>query len=141
MARKPKKQDDEPLPATSLLEFDGIEEDFSPAGGNQTPFDKAYDVLTCTTGPRLEMMTRTTPKLAAAVRVGNTMMWNWGSRYIRCSMDSIMRSHVSMGGRGRTEMVDSLKAGSGVPGEFYNSSNPSLNSYIDIEDEDVPDDE
>ena len=126
-------------PATDLLDAPIIEEDDS-RGGDGTPFDKAYSSLTVTGGKRLELMTRTTPKLAQAVSVGYTMIFNYRTSYLQGKLDTLMRLHVSMGGKGRSEMVQSLQAGAGVPGEYYDAGNPNKNSFIDIEDEDVPND-
>lgn len=130
-------------PATDLLENPKITED-TPifedelnesmgAGGIQdgTPFDKAYDVLTATSGPRLELMTRTTKKLARALDVGYNLMFNYKSRYIRGRLDMIMRTHVSIGGKGRAEMVQSLQAGSGVPGEYYDKGDSTYKAFLD----------
>ena len=131
-------------PATDLLENPVITEDTplfedeiappaGPMGGIQdgTPFDKAYDVLTATTGPRLELMTRTTKKLARALDVGYNLMFNYRSRYVRGRLDMIMRTHVSIGGKGRAEMVQSLQAGSGVPGEYYDKGDTSYKAFLD----------
>lgn len=126
-------------PAIDLLDAPIIEEDDS-GGGDGTPFDKAYTSLTVTGGKRLELMTRSTPKLAQAIAAAYPMTYNYRSRYLQGKIDTIMRIHVSMGGKGRAEMVQSLQAGSGVPGEYYDASNPNKNSFIDIEDEDVPND-
>ena len=128
MARKK-----EPKSATDLLDNPLITDDGDNGSGNATPFDKAYTVLTTTTGNKLELMTRTTPKLAQAIGVGYNMMFNFRSTYIRGRLDTLMRIHVSMGGKGRAEMVQSLQAGSGVPGEYYDASNPTLNSYVDMD--------
>lgn len=107
----------------------------------QTPFDKTYDALMCTTGPRLELVTRTTRKLAKAVNIGHTWMFHYNSWYIRSRLDTMMRLHVSMGGKGRMEMVQSLQAGSGVPGEFYDQSNSQSAFMPTSSAEDDPDDE
>lgn len=96
-----------------------------------TPFDKTYGALTSTGGPTLELMTRSTKKLAKALDIGYTLMFNYRSRYIRGRLDMIMRTHVSMGGKGRAEMVQSLQAGSGVPGEYYDKGEPSYKAFLD----------
>ena len=128
-------------PATELLNDPPYYEDDSPASDSDTPYDKTYDALMTTGGKKLELLTRTTPKLAQAVSVGYTMTANFRSAYLQGKVDTLMRLHVSMGGKGRAEMVDSLKAGSGVPDAYYDASNPSKNSFIEIEDEEVPNDE
>lgn len=123
-----------------LLTGSGYEEEYeefaSGGGGSETPFDKTYSILTVTGGPHLEIMTRTTPKLAQALGIGYNLMFNFRSKYVRGRMDSLMRIHVSMGGKGRTEMVAALQSGSGVPGEFYDQDNTSLHSFVDLKGED-----
>ena len=121
----PKKREDQPTPnkpksAMDLLDEPILEDpDNEPIVISETPFDKAYTVLTSTSGPILELMTRTTPKLATALIVAYTVRYNFKSEYVGGKMDGLMRSHVSFGGRGRNEMVQSLKAGSGVPDAYY----------------------
>ena len=127
-------------PASELLDSNLVFEDDTPSGGD-TPFDRTYDALIITGGKKLELLTRTTPKLAQAVSVGYTMIYNFKSAYLQGKIDTLMRLHVSMGGKGRAEMVQSLQAGSGVPGEYYDASNANKNSFIDIEDEEIPNDE
>ena len=127
-------------PASDLLDNYNptVFDDSVPSNGD-TPYDKTYDALMTTGGKRLELLTRTTPKLAQAVSVGYTMIANFKSSYLQGKIDTLMRLHVSMGGKGRAEMVDSLKAGSGVPDAYYDASNPAKNSFIEIEDEEIPD--
>lgn len=122
-------------PATDLLEDPLVEEIPEPTEEPTTPFDRAYGVLTATHGERLEMMTRTTKPLAEAINVGYNMMFNYKSRYLRGRIDTLMRVHVSLDGKGRAEMVQALQAGSGVPGEFYDQGG-SLNSFVDVENPD-----
>lgn len=106
-------------------------------GPASTPFDRAYGSLTALGGPQLELMTRSTKRLAIALNTAFPMVFNYRSPYLRGKVDTIMRVHVSRGGKGRAEMVQALQAGAGVPGEFYDAGNPDKNSFIDIEDEDV----
>ncbi len=133
MAKKEKTAED-------LLAHPMYTNDVLQDKSDKTPFDKTYDVLTSTGGPKLEMMTRTTRKLARAVDVGFNLMFNYNSHYIRGRLDTLMRLHVSMGGKGRAEMVQSLQAGSGVPGEFYDQGGGPA-SFTGGMAEDDPDDE
>ncbi len=124
--------------ATDLLEnpkftedsdvFEQIEESTVQDG---TPFDKSYGALTCTGGPILELMTRTTKKVAKALNIGYTLCYNYKSPYLRGKLDLLMRTRVSMGGKGRAEMVQALQAGSGVPGEYYDKGEPSYKAFLD----------
>lgn len=118
--------------ATELL-LDPLYTEDTPKGSQDTPFDKAYAALMTTGGKYLEMMTRATPKLAQAISVSYNMMWNFRSAYIKGKIDTLMRIHVSMAGKGRAEMVQSLQSGSGVPGEFYDQGNGAMNSFVDVD--------
>lgn len=119
-------------PATDLLEEPLIPEEPEFESEPETPFDKSFNVLTATGGAYLELMTRTTPKLAQAINVGYNMIWNFDSKYLRGRMDTLMRIHVSLEGKGRSEMVQALQAGSGVPDGFYNQGNGTQQSFVDI---------
>ena len=124
--------------ATDLLENPIFTEDSEifnqPDNGpmqDGTPFDKSYGALTCTGGPTLELMTRTTKKVARALDIGYTLWFNYRSAYIRGRLDLLMRTRVSMGGKGRAEMVQALQAGSGVPGEYYDKGEESYKAFLD----------
>lgn len=132
-------------PATELLDNPAIEDEFEmeessyDSDSSGTPFDKSFNVLTCTSGDYLELMTRTTPQLAQAIGVGYNLLFNFRSRYIRGRLDTIMRLHVSMEGKGRAEMVQALQAGSGVPGEYFDQGNGTMHSFVDVGSDDDPD--
>lgn len=108
---------------------------------NETPFQQTFDVLTVTSGPRLELMTRTTRKLARALDYGYSLMFQYNSYYIRDKLDLDMRSHVSIGGKGRQEVLQALSSGSGVPGEFFDQSGSSQGFMPTAGAEDEPDDD
>ena len=88
-------------------------------GGPSTPFDQAFGALTTTGGPKLELLTRANKKLSIAIDRTYNRCFNFHSMYLRGRIDTLMRLAVSMGGKGRAEIVDSLRAGSGVPDSFY----------------------
>ncbi len=67
------------------------------------------------------MMTRTNPPLAIALSKAYNRVANYNSAYIYGQSNLLMRISVSNGGEGRSEIVAALKAGVGVPGEFYDS--------------------
>ena len=108
---------------------------------NVTPSLQSFDVLTVTSGPRLELMTRTTRKLARALDYGYSLMFQYNSYYIRDKLDLNMRSHVSIGGKGRQEVLQALSSGSGVPGEFFDQSGSSQGFMPTAGAEDEPDDD
>lgn len=90
-----------------------------PENLGETPYDKAYNLLSALEGRKLEIMTRTNPRLVQAANVAYNMTSSFGSLYIRGKIDQIMRFAVSMGGEGRKEIVDSLRAGGDMPDAYY----------------------
>lgn len=107
----------------------------------ETPYDKAYDLLSSLEGKKLEIMTRTNPRLVQAANVAYTMHSSFGSEFIRGKLDQIMRFAVSMGGEGRKEIVDSLRAGGDMPDAYFEAQAGGINrgapkTYTDAVDED-----
>lgn len=126
-------------PATDLLEDPILQEgDLNELNEVEgiTPFDKGFGALTTTGGARLELLTRTTPRLAIAIDHTYNRIFNFGSRYLRGRINSNMRSAISMDGEGRKEIIEALKAGSGVPGEFYNGATRQSTFSEDYPEED-----
>lgn len=85
--------------------------DEMPEIAGDSAFDKALEILKVLSGPELEIMTRTTPRLVDMVNVAYNLVSNFHSPYIAGRADQCMRLAVSMRGEGRREIVDSLKAG------------------------------
>lgn len=85
--------------------------DEMPEIAGDSAFDKALEILKVLSGPELEIMTRTTPRMVEAVNVAYNLVSNFHSPYIAGRADQFMRLAVSMRGEGRKEIVDSLKAG------------------------------
>ena len=88
-------------------------------GPMETSYDKALNILTVTEDEGLEIMTRATPISAKASAVAYSMCFTFRSRYTKGRIDQINRLAVSMGGKGREEIVSSLSANSGafeIPG-------------------------
>ena len=130
----------DPRPATDLLEDPIIQEgDITELNEVEgvTPFDKAYGALMTTAGPKLELLTRTTPKLAVAIDHTFNRIANYGSIYLMRRIATIERLSVSMDGKGRSEMIQALQAGAGVPGEFYTEGATQQSAFSD----DAPDGE
>ena len=90
-----------------------------PESLGETPYDKAYNLLSALGGQKLEIMTRTNPRLVQAANVAYNITSSFGSFYIREKINQIMRFAVSMGGEGRKEIVDSLRAGGDMPDAYY----------------------
>lgn len=83
-------------------------------GEQETSYSKALGVLTETDGPLLEMMTRTNPVSAKAFAINYAMISTFRSSFIMGQDDLLKRALVSMGGKGREEVVSSLSANSGA---------------------------
>lgn len=90
-----------------------------PESIGMTPYDKAYDLLSALGGQKLEIMTRTNPRLVQAANVAYNITSSFGSRYIGGKINQIMRFAVSMGGEGRKEIVESLRAGGDMPDAYF----------------------
>lgn len=84
-----------------------------------TPYDKAYNLLSSTEGKNLEIMTRTNPRLVQAATASYTLVAAFGSIFVRGKTDQYLRFAVSMGGEGRKEIVDSLRAGGDMPDAYF----------------------
>lgn len=106
----------------------GLEES-GPVG--ETPFNQTVDMLSRTRGPELELMCRMNRPIAEAATVCYAMVAKFHCDYLIGRMDQIMRLSVSNGGLGREEMVRSLQAGSGVPGEYYESQSATNQGFIE----------
>lgn len=83
-------------------------------GEQETSYSKALGVLTETDGPVLEMMTRTNPISARSFAINYAMIHTFRSSFIMGQDDLLKRALVSMGGKGREEVVSSLSASSGA---------------------------
>ena len=120
----------EKLDAEELLNDPTIGlEDEGPVGA--TTYDKTASMLTKTQGPELELMARVNRPVAEVATAIYSMVAKFHSAYLIGRMDQILRLTVSNGGLGRDEMVRSLQAGSGVPGEYYESQNGANQGFIE----------
>ena len=98
------------------------------------PFDKAFEMLKVKSGPDLEIMTRTNARMVETAAVAYNIWCNFHSPYIAGRIDMIMRFAVSQKGKGRTEVVESLKAGAqAVQAEQYAANGNS--GYREIEED------
>ncbi|MBQ1293220.1 MAG: hypothetical protein IIY21_04235 [Clostridiales bacterium] len=83
-------------------------------GGVDTGYDRALNILTVTEDDPLELMTRTTPILAKACAISYSMTATFRSSYVYGRINQIERLSVSLGGKGREEIVRSLSANAGA---------------------------
>lgn len=103
-----------------LLDEDYDEVSFEP-DPSSTPFDQTVNIMATTGGPKLELFCRSSKALVEAIQVCHNLEYRFRSGYIKSRKDQLMRLSVSANGQGRSELVTALQAGSGVPGEFYES--------------------
>lgn len=140
-----KEEDSAPPSAIGMLDNPVFDPSMFEGGDNpNSPFDQAFGALTTTGGPKLELLTRANKKLSVAIDHTYNRCFNYHSFYLRGRIDMLMRLAVSMGGKGRGEIVDSLRAGSGVPDSFYSDGGGSYApafSEAPVEDDEVRDDE
>lgn len=106
--------------AISMDSFDDVDESVNNVRTQETPFNQAFSALTQTGGNILQMMARMTPELAIALERSYLRYCKYQSDYISGRSNLLLRISVSNGGEGRKEMIEAVKAGAGVPGEYYN---------------------
>ena len=140
-----KDEDSAPPSAIGMLDNPVFDPSMFEGGDSpNSPFDQAFGALTTTGGPKLELLTRANRKLSVAIDHTYNRCFNYHSFYLRGRIDMLMRLAVSMGGKGRGEIVDSLRAGSGVPDSFYSDGGSSYApafSEAPVEDDEVRDEE
>lgn len=85
--------------------------------------------LTVEDGQALEITTRTTATMANAAQFCLIYTFRFKSRYASARIGQVERLAISMGGQGRRDLIDALKAGGAVPGEYYNDGNNKKRDY------------
>lgn len=118
--------------ATELLDDPdlGLMEE-RPTG--DTPFNQTVDMLSKTGGPELELMCRNNRAISEAATMCYAMIAKFHSSYIQGRYNQLMRLTVSNNGLGRSEMVQSLQAGSGVPGEYFETQSGANQGFVEEE--------
>lgn len=94
-----------------------------------TPFNQSLDALMVTSDKELELMCRATPQIAEAASIAYNLNYRFHCSYIQNRIEQIERLSVSIGGKGRGEIVQSLQAGSNIPGEFYEQGSSSIRGF------------
>lgn len=106
----------------------------------ETPYGMAFNLLSSLGGEKLEIMTRSNPRLVQAAQVSYCMVAQFGSSYIAGENDQLERFAVSLGGEGRKEIVESLRAGGDMPDAFYEAQSGGTRgpprTFTDAVDED-----
>lgn len=91
-------------------------------GANKTPelpIRTTTNILTQTEGRGLKQHTRVNPPLARAIMFGYAWTQRWNDQYVGNMLDDLMCLAIAMGGKGREEQIECLRAGGQVPDAYY----------------------
>lgn len=101
-------------------------------GGNRNvpPQTLALGHLTETDGPELDMLCNCTRDIARAVHFCKLFEMS-GSKYARDIADYLKCMSVSKDGEGRKSLIDVVKAGGELPGEYYQSKAFNMQELLD----------
>lgn len=99
------------------------------------PVTKGMGFLSSTSGPRLEMMTRTNRDIVSGISAGAAYWQRYNSRYIKARVERIERLAVSTGGLGRSEMIQMVGAGGPITDAYYGRATGNAPSDYAVEDQ------
>lgn len=103
--------------------LDLMESDFKPMPAPQVPDAPVNTVVraqTPTTGHELEIGSRISNKnVANALQIAYTMTECYRSSYVAGKKDLLLRMAISRDGLGRSELIETLKAGGSLPDSYY----------------------
>ena len=86
----------------------------------EPPVSGAMDKLTTTGGNLLELLANImNPKIVDATQLGYTFTFLYNDPFVRGLNEQLLRLTVSQDGRGRTDIKETLEAGSNVPDTYY----------------------
>lgn len=102
----------------------------SPSRSKEAPVQTAFKYLTSEDGNLLQLMTRTNPVMVGACQIAYIFdkalkyrnadgELETGNPYVSGYVDQIMRLSVSMGGKGREEIIQALGEGGTLPDQYY----------------------
>lgn len=97
------------------------------------PVTKGMGFLASTSGPKLEMMTRTTRPIVKGISAGSAYIQCYRSDYIGARVERLERLAVSEGGLGRSEMIQMVGAGGPVTDAYYDrgSKRPPMDYAVE----------
>lgn len=98
----------------------------------EPPINRVTDELTHTSGEDLELSARVNPRLVNAVQVGFIFSESLHSDYVRGRIEQMLRLSVSMDGKGRQELIDTLSAGGQLPESYYNRTESGIRENKDF---------
>jgi|GEM_PF-5713519 len=117
--------------ATDLLD-DPVDFEISET---DPPVTKGMGFLASTSGPKLEMMTRTNRDIVQGISAGAAYWQRYNSRYIKARVERIERLAVSTGGLGRTEMIQMVGAGGQMTDAYYERQTGKHQADYAVEDQ------
>ena len=83
------------------------------------PVSHGMDILCTLDGKQLQIVTRANAQIVEGIRSAAAFVARYHSTYIAETQESLMRLAVSSGGKGRTEMIEIVKAGGQMPDAYY----------------------
>ncbi len=100
------------------------------------PVNTVVSQISRTDGEDLELTTRLTTQMARAVSMGHLFgsPISFNSVWVISRTDQLMRLAVSMGGEGRKDLIEALRAGGRVPDAAFGKG--SGEQFYDVEDDD-----
>ena len=102
----------------------------------ELPVTSVSGRLMTESGPALELMARTNPRLIQAANVGFIYSQTLGSTYVSGRIEQMLRMSVSMNGQGRRDLIDALDAGGSVPDAYYSPGGRKGSDYRYIREDD-----
>lgn len=93
--------------------------DLTADQAQEPPVSKGMEILSTLDGDRLETVTRTNRAIVAGINAGTAYVARYNSIYIRQRTERLMRLAISMGGKGRQDIVDLVKAGGTMTDAYY----------------------
>lgn len=102
----------------------------------EIPVNTVVNQISRTEGQDLELTTRLTTQMARAVSMGHLFgsPISFGSTWVISRSEQLMRIAVSMGGEGRKDLIEALRAGGRVPDAAFGRG--SGEQFYEVEDED-----
>lgn len=88
------------------------------------PVNTVVKAQTPTRGHALEIGSRITNKhVSDALLISYTMVEGYRSDYVAGKKDMLLRMAIAKDGLGRTELIETLRAGGSLPDSYYDSPN------------------
>ncbi len=97
------------------------------------PVNAAIEQLTRRNGVALEMSTRATPTMVRAASLAYIYTSVYHSQYVQGRMEQVERLAVSMGGEGRRELIDVVRAGGSMPDAYFTSQSAEWDAPVWVE--------